>query len=57
VSSSYLKDADGKKKTMQPYLIEAKKYSGAFFATMQPIPVASSSVAAPSTGTPAPEVQ
>jgi hypothetical protein len=52
-----MKDADGKKKTMQPYLIEAKKYSGAFFATMQPIPVASSSVAAPSTGTPAPEVQ
>ncbi|KAM0894866.1 hypothetical protein ACQ4PT_024296 [Festuca glaucescens] len=57
VSSSYPKDATGKKKMLQPYLIEAHKYSGAFVATMQPTPGDSSSSAAPSTGAPAPEVQ
>jgi hypothetical protein len=55
VSSSYPKDAAGKK-MLQPYLIEAKKYSGAFITTMQPT-LGASFVVAPSTGTPAPEVQ
>jgi hypothetical protein len=58
VSSSYPKDATGKRKDLQPYLLEAQKYSGAFVTTMQPTRGASSSVAAaPSTSTPAPEVQ
>jgi hypothetical protein len=57
VSSSYPKDAAGKKKSLQPFLVEAHKFSGAFVATMQPTPGASSSAAAPpSTGTPAPEL-
>jgi hypothetical protein len=59
MSSSYPKDAVGKRVLMQYYLLEAQKYSGAFVTMMQPARGTSSSAATPpSTGTPprAPEV-